>query len=146
MRHGLAADQFDSDFTRALSSTGEKQALSIAQQLTKNESILPDKMLVSPFRRTQETADIVHKHLAMNEPYENEELLVHFADPKLLGDFLIVSEHVNLILVSHMPIVAELCQYLIPDCNIYGFQTAQLVKVEFDTKGFAKISHIYLPE
>ena len=51
MRHGLAESQFESDFTRALSLKGKKEALSVAQQLVDNENILPDKMLVSPFLR-----------------------------------------------------------------------------------------------
>jgi len=146
MRHGLAVNEFESDFTRALSSTGKVQALSVVKQLMETETVLPSQMLVSPFRRTQETADLVHRELGINEPYENEELLVHFADHQLLGDFLITGGFENLIVVSHMPIVAELCQYLCPGCDIYGFQTAQIVKVEFDIKGAANISNIYLPK
>jgi phosphohistidine phosphatase len=146
MRHGLAESQFESDFTRALSLKGKKEALSVAQQLVDNENILPDKMLVSPFLRAQETADIVHNHLAMSEAYKNEDLLVHYADPKLLGDFLLSCEHANLLVVSHMPIVAELCQYLVPGCSIYGFQTAQMVKIEFALNGVAKVANIYLPK
>jgi len=146
MRHGLAENQFETVFSRALSATGEKQALSVTQQLLKTEGALPSKMLVSPFQRTQETADIVHKALGLTEAYKNEELLVHFADHRLLADFLMASQYDNLIVISHMPIVAELCQYMVAGCDIYGFQTAQMVRIEFDDNQTAKISDIYLPK
>jgi len=146
MRHGLAENKFESDFTRALSEVGKKQAESVAKQLIQNEKSLPKKMLVSPFKRTQETANVVHSFLGLSEPFENEELLVHFADPKILGDFLITSGHEELIVISHMPIVAELCQYIQPGCDIYGFQTAQVVKFEFDLDGVASMEKIYLAD
>jgi phosphohistidine phosphatase len=132
MRHGLAVDHFESDFSRALSVTGEKQALNVASQLIETSSDLPTDMLVSPFARTQSTAKIVHEKLGLNKAFETEDLLVHFGDHQLLGDFLLASEYEKLIIVSHMPIVAKLCQYLSPGCNIYGFQTAQCVRMDFD--------------
>ncbi|TQV86535.1 phosphohistidine phosphatase SixA [Aliikangiella coralliicola] len=145
MRHGLAESEFDTDFNRALSAVGKSQAADVAEQLIKTEVELPDNMLVSPFRRTQETAQIVHQSLAIDKPFETEDLLVHFADPHLLGDFLLAAKFEKLIVVSHMPIVARLCQYLSPDCEIYGFQTAQVVKIEFDKNGVGKVNHSYLP-
>lgn len=132
MRHGLAVDQFESDFTRALSTTGEKQIESVLQQLLESSSERPTFMLVSPFARTQSTAKIAHKKLALNQPFETEDLLVHFADYKLLGDFLLACEHENLMIVSHMPIVAQLCQYLSPGCEVFSFQTAQCVRMDFE--------------
>lgn len=146
MRHGLAENEFDSDFTRALSKTGETQALSAIGQLLAKESNLPKAMLVSPFKRTQQTADLVHQKLALKQAYQTEELLVHFADHQLLGEFLLASNHEDLIIVSHMPIVASLCQYLSPGCDIFGFQTAQIVKLEFDSSRLAKVTNIYYPK
>ncbi len=132
MRHGLAENQFDSDFTRQLSQVGKQQALAVAQQIKSDSDVLPSDMLVSPFARTQATATIVHKALGLVKPFETDEMLVHFADHRLLGDFLLASNYENLIIVSHMPIVAELCQYLMPGCSIYGFQTAQAVQLKFE--------------
>ncbi len=146
MRHGLAEIEFASDFTRALSNIGEKQVLDVAEQLIANEPILPTTMIVSPFTRTQQTAQIMHQKLAIIEPFENEELLVHFADPRLLGDYLLAREFEQLMIVSHMPIVAELCQYLSPGCNIYGFQTAQIVKLHIAQHNAAKVGNIYYPQ
>lgn len=147
MRHGLAEDSFDSDFTRPLSKTGELQAANVTEQLIQDSEKLPRDMLVSPFSRTQSTAKIVHKKLGLTHPFETDEMLVHFADHKILGDFLLASPYRDLIIVSHMPIVARLCQYLAPGCEIYGFQTAQIVRIDFDdsANNVARLGKIYLP-
>ncbi len=146
MRHGLAESEFDSDFSRALSHVGKKQATDIALQIQASEDFLPTNMLVSPFRRTQETAQIVHEILKLETPFESEELLVHFADHQLLGEFLLQGNFEHLMIISHMPIVARLCQYLSPKCNIYGFHTAQVVKLNFDIKNNALVDKVYLPK
>jgi len=144
MRHGLAESNFDTDFNRALSGVGALQAKDIAFQL-KNEESLPKEMLVSPFRRTQETAAVIHEILELSNPFETEDMLVHFADHKLLGDFLLAANKESLIVVSHMPIVARLTQYLVPECQIYGFETAQTVKIIFHDDGTGKVEKVYLP-
>jgi len=146
MRHGLAVDHFDSDFSRALSETGKRQANDVAKQLLKEADRLPRDMLVSPFARTQSTAEIVHKTLSMSTPFQTDEMLVHFADHKILGDFLLACPYQDLIIVSHMPIVAKLCDYLAPGSEIYGFQTAQMVRVDFDSQSLnGRVSKVYLP-
>ncbi len=149
MRHGLAEESYDSDFSRRLSKVGELQAANVAEQLfNESQQQLPRDMLVSPFSRTQTTARIVHKKLKLSNPFETDEMLVHFANHKVLGDFLLASPYRDLIIVSHMPIVARLCQYLAPECEIYGFQTAQLVRMDFiegDEQKVGKVSKVYLP-
>lgn len=150
MRHGLAEDSFESDFTRPLSKTGRLQAANTAEQLINDSEQLPRDMLVSPFSRTQSTAKIVHQKLALSHPFETDEMLVHFADHKILGDFLLASRYRDLIIVSHMPIVARLCQYLSPGCDIYGFQTAQIVRMDFDSNKqktqIGRVNKIYFPD
>ena len=132
MRHGLAVDQYQTDFDRALSKTGEMQARDVSQQLLERGSPLPTGMLVSPFARTISTANIVHQELSLQMDYETDEMLVHFADHKILGDFLLASQYKKLLIVSHMPIVARLCQYLSPKYEVYGFKTAQIVRLDFE--------------
>ena len=145
MRHGLAENEFDSDFNRALSTRGQAEALNVARQILAVEHPLPNHLLVSPFRRTQETARIVHKTLNLVEPYETDEMLVHFADHQLLGDYLLSLEQERVMIISHMPIVARLCQYLVPGCDVYGFQTAQVVKLVISDNNKANIEQQYLP-
>jgi len=90
---------------------------------------------VSPFKRTLSTADIAYEMLPMKKPYKTDEMLVHFADHKILGDYLLACGYEKLLIVSHMPIVARLCQYLSPNCEIFGFETAQLVRLDFNNSG-----------
>lgn len=139
MRHGLAESDYDTDFNRALSKVGSNEAKSVAQQILETADALPEHMLVSPFRRTQETAKLVHSILGLTQAFETEDLLVHFADHKLLADYLVTRSEKRLIVVSHMPIVARLCQYLDPNCQIYGFHTAQAVRLDFNSQGKAKL-------
>ncbi|MDQ7050268.1 MAG: phosphoglycerate mutase family protein [Enterobacterales bacterium] len=156
MRHGLAVDQFDSDFTRQLSDFGKQQAKDVALQILDTNESQPQDMLVSPFCRTQMTANIVHATLGLKKPFITEELLVHFADHRLLGDFLMASEYENLIIVSHTPIVAHLCRYLLDDADsFYGFETAQVMKINFkkvdnesspSEKKLARMVKCYLPQ
>lgn len=149
MRHGLAVDQFDSDFTRELSTVGAQQAHDVSLKIIAGSNEQPRDMLVSPLARTQSTANIVHKNLSLSQPFETEEMLVHSADHKILGDYLLASSFSDLIIVSHMPIVAQLCQYLVDDCEVFGFQTAQVVKIQFSQNSSChfrgEISNVYLP-
>ena len=146
MRHGLAESQFDTDFNRALSDFGKLQARQIASKMLDSENELPSLMLASPLRRTQETATVVHEKLGLAQPFQTEEMLVHSADHKVLGDFLLSVETPKVMIVSHMPIVAYLCQYLSPNCDIYGFQTAQVVKLNIDDDDKVTLDKVYLAD
>jgi len=132
MRHGLAESQFESDFSRALSSVGAIQAKNVASQIKQDSDLQPINMLVSPFARTQSTAEIVHSTLSMKQAFETEEMLVHFGDHRILGEFLKSCDFEYLILISHMPIVAYLCHYLCDNIEMNGFETAQAVRLDFN--------------
>ncbi len=131
MRHGLAESRFESDFSRPLSSVGARQAKSVATQIKQESELQPLNMLVSPFARTQSTAEIVHSTLSMTQAFETEEMLVHFGDHRILAEFLKSCNFEYLILISHMPIVAYLCHYLCDNIEIDGFETAQAVRLDF---------------
>ena len=131
MRHGLAESNFQSDFTRPLSKVGAQQAMSVARQIKQESEIQPLDMLVSPFARTQSTAKIVHTKLAIENKFQTDEMLVHYADHKILGEYLLSCNFQYLLLVSHMPIVAYLCRYLCPEFITNGFETAQTVRLDF---------------
>lgn len=145
MRHGLAESHFDTDFNRALSSVGEQQAANVAKKIVAEQAELPEKMLVSPFRRTQETARVIQPILGLNDDFETEDMLVHYGDHQILGDYLMTLEADKVIIVSHMPIVANLCQYLAPSANIFGFQTAQVAKLKF-VKGVGELESVILAQ
>lgn len=135
MRHGLAESEFESDFTRPLSEVGKLQAQDTISQLLNSSEVLPSEMLASPLARTQSTAKVAFDLLGLKKPFKTEKLLVHSADHRVLGDFLLASSYTNLIVVSHMPIVAYLVQYLVPQAELIGFQTAQIAHIEFSNSG-----------
>lgn len=146
MRHGLAESIFDSDFTRPLSKVGELQAKNTIGQMLTNSQTLPIDMLASPFARTQSTAKVAHQLLGLKKPFKTEKLLVHSADHRVLGDFILASGYKNLIVVSHMPIVAYLLQYLVPQSELMGFQTAQIAHLAFDLQaGQVAVKQVYRP-
>jgi phosphohistidine phosphatase len=144
MRHGLAESQFESDFTRPLSKVGVLQTENTISQLMANSDVLPTQMLASPLARTQSTAKIAHLKLNLQQPFKTDSSLVHSADHRLLGDYLLASDYQNLIIVSHMPVVAYLVQYLVPQSEMMGFQTAQIAHLAFDRKNQqAQVQNVY---
>ena len=150
MRHGLAENEFDTDFSRALAATGRQETLDVTTQLLADSATsegreLPTEMIVSPFKRTQQTAQIVCQKLGLGSTFTTDEMLVHFADHRILGDYLLAQDTQQLMIVSHMPIVAYLCQYLDPGCGIQGFHTAQIVRLDADNNGQPKLKKIYTP-
>ncbi len=151
MRHGLAESQFESDFSRPLSMVGSSQAKNVATQIRHDSELQPLNMLVSPFARTQSTAEIVHLTLSMKEAFETDKMLVHFADHRILGEFLMSCDFEYLILISHMPIVAYLCHYLCNNIQVNGFETAQAVRLDFYLDSSINKIHVmhnktYLPK
>ncbi|MDH5432418.1 MAG: phosphohistidine phosphatase SixA [Gammaproteobacteria bacterium] len=142
MRHGLAKSEFTSDFERELSEVGAKQAQSVVRKWLLDNHDMPDKMLISPFKRTQQTAHVVLSEMDCPIESETEEMLVHFADHRVLASYLLSQESENLWVVSHMPIVARLTAYLTNNDTIAGFETAQLVGVKFDGQG-ADVNYVY---
>lgn len=62
-----------------LSSTGRMQAEQTGERLAKRKF---DAILVSPFERTRETAEIICKHLKKTKPMELVDLLIERRNPK----------------------------------------------------------------
>ena len=146
MRHGLAESYAGSDFERSLTVMGRAEVDNVIQQLMADDSsVKPTMMLASPYKRTQQTAQIAHRRLGLTLPFETEDMLVHTASEKVLGDYLLACDLDNLIIVSHMPIVACLCRYLSSSLSVMSFKTAQIVKLTIQ-EGTATIDKSYLPQ
>jgi len=144
MRHGLAENQFDSDFNRALSATGAKQAQSVAQQIMA-DGLMPTRLIASPYRRTQETAQVVRDTLGLDLPIESDEQFVHFADHRVAASYLAALDDPAVMVISHMPIVAKMSQYLDASLTLSGFQTAQALRFD-KTAGQLRATKNYLPQ
>ncbi len=133
MRHGQARPQAATDAERNLTSRGEEEAWAQGNWL-KSQSLVPNPVFVSPYRRTRQTAAQVLASLpGASEPVFLDELVPH-------GDLQAVANLVNgylgteqtLLLISHMPLVAYLVEALVPGHAPQAFATAQVVWLKED--------------
>jgi phosphohistidine phosphatase SixA len=94
------------DAERPLSAEGRKEAAAAAQWL-KAQGLVPDRVLVSPSRRTRETADAVLAELGTFE--QREEAGIYEASPGELAALIDQNREVpRLLLVGHNPGLEQL--------------------------------------
>jgi phosphohistidine phosphatase len=113
LRHGEAEPSSpDGDGARPLTDTGAEQVRTLARRLAA-EGWAPDRVLVSPLLRAQETGALILAALLAPPPLETLNELQPEADP---GDLAAALQGLgatggHLLLVSHMPLVARLCGF-----------------------------------
>lgn len=131
LRHGQAEPMADSDPERALTEHGRCEANAIAH-LLKDE--LLDSILASPYRRAQQTAELVSRRLAHPRGVATAAWLTPDDDPRLVLDFLAERTERNLLLVSHQPLVGQLISLLVDGHKgtHYPMPTGGLACVELD--------------
>jgi phosphohistidine phosphatase len=129
LRHGEAEPHARSDAQRNLTEHGREQVRQAAAHLI-GQSI--DTMLVSPYVRAQQTAEIVRKVLGGTPALKTVSWLTPESDPACAVGQL--PDNGNVLLVSHQPFVGELISLL-----QYGhyrspepMQTASLAQLEGD--------------
>ncbi len=136
MRHG-EAEPFNGsllDKQRMLTPAGQVQAELAAASLAATP---PDLMLVSPFVRTQQTADIVRAHLVGQTgaqlPWQTCDWLQSEMPVDMAIDGLQDYAVGCLLLVSHMPLVSLLVAYLTG--QQVGFQPANIAEITLEYLG-----------
>lgn len=127
LRHGEAQPHARRDADRELTAHGREQVLHSAAYLIDQPL---DRILVSPYVRAQQTAELVRKALGFTGDLITVPWLTPESDPKHAVSQLPDSGHV--LLVSHQPFVGDLISLL-----QYGhyrqpqpMQTASLVELE----------------
>jgi phosphohistidine phosphatase len=110
MRHGQAESQAATDFDRALTIPGIEQA-SAAGGCLSGLGLSFDQAWVSPYLRTQQTADQVLSQLSVGKRL-SVDLLVPETPPIDLINALAEQSCENLLLVSHQPLVSSLVSSL----------------------------------
>ncbi|WMS88064.1 phosphohistidine phosphatase SixA [Pleionea litopenaei] len=143
IRHGDAEWEASSDRERNLTATGVQEVQSIAGKLD-----LPEQVAVwhSPYRRAKQSYEALSDKLGQHITRVVEEpLLQPDADVNLLVELLEAVDEPNVILVSHMPLVALLVRKLTQDQRIGGFQTAQVVEIKDDQEGQWQVEAVYAP-
>lgn len=131
MRHGEAANGVP-DSARRLTSRGEQEAASMAHWLARHsrgsESAVT-RIIASPFARAQQTAQAMGKALGLE--VETLDSITPEGAPQAFCDWLI-EQPGNLLVVSHMPLVAELTGLLVEGRADQGraFPTAGIAELE----------------
>jgi phosphohistidine phosphatase len=142
MRHGDARwkDVALSDLERPLSRRGAAAAETMARRLLELE-LVPDLLLMSPARRTQQTAEIVARELSI--PARRvlcEEALYLASAADLLKVIQASGPRVaHLLVVAHNPGVSELVQLLVPQGEAGGLGTAAVCSITFETAHWTTI-------
>ena len=109
MRHGDAVQNASSDFQRELSARGVEEVCSQARKLKQIEIQL---IASSPLVRARQTAEIVcdSQNLATNFLEWIE--LIPSGEPDLVRKQLEEIAELNVLIVSHQPLVSRLVEYL----------------------------------
>ncbi|MBZ6075415.1 SixA phosphatase family protein [Microvirga puerhi] len=133
------------DIERPLSRRGRKAAVLMGDYL-KEERLLPDLVLVSPARRTEETWDLVQPALGVAEcRYEPR---IYDAPAKRLLDILqeVIPDKRVLLVIGHNPGLEDLAKMLIGDgtpehCDRLAskYPTAGLAVIDFKGEGWEQI-------
>ena len=139
MRHGDARwkDAGLSDLERPLNRRGTAGAEAMARRLLELE-LVPELMLVSPARRTQQTGEIVARELSIPARRVVREERLYLAS---VADLLQVVRETgprisHLLLIAHNPGISELAGLLIPEGNKATLATAAVCSIAFEAAGW----------
>ncbi len=144
MRHGDAVWQSGKDSLRPLSELGFQQIEMVAAQIG---HLLDSSVALwcSPYVRTKQTAEHLMKTLDWKpQTFQEEKMLTPDSSVDMLTGYLETSS-TDLLLVSHMPIVAYLVQALSRDNHLKGFSTSQVTLLE-KTQNEWCIAHEWKPK
>ena len=133
MRHADARwkDAGISDLERPLNRRGTAAAEAMARRLLELE-LVPDLLLVSPARRTQQTAEIVARELSPRRVLREDSLYLGSA-PDLLELVQRTGPRVmHLMVIAHNPGLSELVQLLAPAADGGGLGAAALCSMRFE--------------
>jgi phosphohistidine phosphatase len=143
MRHGDAQwkDPEVADFARPLNRRGIAEAEAMARRLAEL-ALIPDLIIASPARRTQQTAEIVARELALgsrNIRYEEPLYLAGARD--ILKHAQAIGPRVpHLMIIGHNPGVSELAHLLAPSSEIGGLATAAICTMTLDTDQWSAVA------
>ncbi len=144
MRHGEAVSFADVDRSRPLSDHGCWQVAEVARQM----SGLPlTGILVSPYLRAQQTAELMKTGMGTDVPLNCSDQLM--PDAPVQSVLSVLPEEGQWLLVSHMPLVSRLAGLLTEEAPDRGviFSTAMVVALDMPivAPGLAMQLVSYLP-
>ncbi|SDS42124.1 phosphohistidine phosphatase, SixA [Halopseudomonas litoralis] len=110
LRHGQAEPTATRDAERALTDVGRAEAIRMAEQLAGHSL---DVILASPYRRAQQTAELIRRELNFRRGVTTVDWLTPEDDPMAVLDQLADRAEDELLLVSHQPLVGQLISLLV---------------------------------
>ncbi|TBU91309.1 phosphohistidine phosphatase SixA [Stutzerimonas kirkiae] len=110
LRHGEAERRTLHDPDRHLTDEGRLEVAHNARRL-QGEPL--QVMLVSPYRRAQQTADVVRQALGYEGAYETHDWLIPDAEPEEAMRQLDRRSETHILLVTHQPFVGALAGWLV---------------------------------
>lgn len=146
MRHGEAGFNMCSDSERALTCEGEiaatKQGKWLAMRLIEKKIKL-DKILVSPYRRTQQTLECLREGMQAidaSKNFVNESLIEIWEGITPSGDLGLVYRYLaflreegakNVLVISHLPLVYDLVLTLTENQDTVHFCPAVIAEIDW---------------
>jgi phosphohistidine phosphatase len=149
LRHGIAVDRgtpgYDDDSQRPLTAKGERRMRRAAEGILALK-LSYDLMLSSPYRRAQQTADIVAQVLTISDGPRLVAALTPDGDPRQLLEELRSADHTpqNIMLVGHEPYLSRLCSTLLtgnPNLSV-AMRKGGLCTLELDTLRFGRCAQL----
>lgn len=132
LRHGNAENySADGDAGRKLTSQGVREALSAAEKfLKRNENI--ELVVVSPYRRAQETAHHFLSAIQFSGVRENSNLITPSGKPAKVLDWLSRQDASSILLITHQPFASDFTELLSESPLGYNFSiaTGTMVAIE----------------
>lgn len=128
LRHGKAEIASGPDSARELTEKGKIQISEVSQHLDD-----VDLVVVSPYIRAQQTADIFLLNKQVGQRKESETLIPDASIAEVMSWLEEVSSQ-SVLLISHNPLVTELAAWLTGD-NMIRFGTGNLACLEGDYIG-----------
>lgn len=130
-RHGQAVSQAATDAQRPLTESG-RAALLAHWQLMRSNGIAVAALIASPYVRAQQTADCIEQVYG-SLPRRTCDQLVPDAHPGELFEWLLANPPVdNTVLVSHMPLVAQLTASWTGSMDRIGFNVGTVASLDVD--------------
>jgi phosphohistidine phosphatase len=136
MRHGDAQwkDPEVADFARPLNRRGSSESEAMGRRLS-DLSLVPELIIASPARRTQQTSEIVAREMGLlPRSIRFEEALYLAGTQEILRLVRTIGPRVpHLMVVGHNPGISELANLLAPHADVGGLATAAFCTITFDT-------------
>lgn len=149
MRHGEAGFNAPSDNQRTLTEKGKVMAFEQGQWLGRRfqqHHILLDKVIISPYYRTQQTAEEVIKGLQAVDFQQNFTNILETWDgitpsgnAETVVDYLTFLQEegaMNVLLISHLPLVFDLVQALTNNQSAVHFYPAVIAELQKEKESY----------